>query len=35
MEYGYAVTTNKPIVSIVLSDFYLNNIDDSKRYFEN
>lgn len=36
MEYDYAVTTNKPIISIVLSDFYLDNIDDSKisRCFE-
>lgn len=35
MEYDYAVTTNKPIISIVLSDFYLNNIDDFKSYFGN
>lgn len=36
MEYDYAVTINKPIVSIVLSSFYLNAIDDSKitKYFE-
>lgn len=36
MEYDYAGTMNKPIISIVLPGFYLNNIDDSKisRYFK-
>lgn len=36
MEYDHAVATNKPIISIVLSDSYLNAIDHSKinTYFE-